>query len=265
MSDLAANLLSVPRNDSDRRTRLIQALRISSASYLTTALVHEMSQPLTAINAWATACLRLMKEDEIPREKLAERLGSLVQAAERATEVIRNFRRILNRRDPEFCEIDINRVLEEVAALLRKDAEECGVSMRLRLAPDLPFVRTDLHLLEIAVFVICQNSLDALKFRDRAFPDILVESRASDARTVEVTIADNGPGLDEQAMDHLFQPFASRKPDGLGVGLAMCHEIFEALGGRIWLKSNSGDGACFAFALPGVAKGEASEPDARTG
>jgi signal transduction histidine kinase len=67
---------------------------------------------------------------------------------------------------------------------------------------------------------------------------------------VLVAIADSGPGLSPASLEHLFQPFYTTKPDGLGVGLSICRSIIEAHGGRLWASANETRGALFQFTVP---------------
>lgn len=250
------------QDDSERLARLTHTLQSSTITFLASSLVHELSQPLTAINAWATACLRLMNEQPVSREKLVERLGLLAQESHRATDIVRAFRRILSRKEPEFAELDVNELLSGVTALLTDEAREAHAKISLVANAALPSVRTDPDLLEMAVFILCRNSMDALKQQTRSRRELVIRSRRSGDRTIAVSIEDTGPGIDDDALDHLFEPVASKKPYGLGLGLALCRTVIDALGGRIWLEDSSTEGTTFIFELPAMSEGEAGAPAA---
>ncbi|HTH17826.1 MAG TPA: ATP-binding protein, partial [Magnetospirillum sp.] len=76
-----------------------------------------------------------------------------------------------------------------------------------------------------------------------------IATRPRDDGFVEVTVSDSGPGLSEDARNHLFEPFFTTKPDGLGLGLSLSRSIIEAHGGRLWADESEG-GACFRFTIP---------------
>lgn len=80
--------------------------------------------------------------------------------------------------------------------------------------------------------------------------ELVVTARSADAGTVEVAVADTGPGLTPEMAARLFEPFATTKPEGMGMGLAICRTIVEAHGGRLWAEPNPGGGAVFRFTLP---------------
>jgi two-component system sensor kinase FixL len=82
--------------------------------------------------------------------------------------------------------------------------------------------------------------------RDR----MLTITTAEEGNTVRISVADRGPGIAVGLIEAVFEPFVTSKPQGLGLGLAICRSIIGAHGGRIWAANNSGRGATFSFVLP---------------
>jgi signal transduction histidine kinase len=80
--------------------------------------------------------------------------------------------------------------------------------------------------------------------------DLLITTARTEANFVLVRVADSGPGLDPQTLEHVFDPYYTTKPDGLGMGLAICHSIIDAHNGRLWASANQPRGAVFQFTLP---------------
>ena len=81
-------------------------------------------------------------------------------------------------------------------------------------------------------------------------PKIRLRAVAANGEEIMVTVADHGPGVPPEMSDSLFEPFVTGKPDGLGVGLAVCRSIIAAHGGRIWVENGADGGAEFHFTLP---------------
>jgi signal transduction histidine kinase len=80
--------------------------------------------------------------------------------------------------------------------------------------------------------------------------ELLISSGADDSKGVLVVVRDLGAGLDSKSLERLFEPFYTTKPQGMGMGLAICRSIIEAHGGRLWATSNRDRGASFHFTLP---------------
>ena len=239
-----------------RRARIEHMLRRSSATFLATTLVHELSQPITAINSWSAACLRLMSEEPDGREKIAERLGFVTAESHRATNIIRAFKAVVHRQIPELVDVDVNEVLSWVADLVAEDAQTAGIALSLVRADLLPPVRADQDMVAIAALILCRNSLDALKFHDGACKQLEIVSMAVENSGVVVMVRDTGPGLDRESAARLFEPLSSTKPYGVGIELPLCRALVEGLGGRLWLEKNAPSGATFAFELPSTLDGE---------
>ena len=233
-----------------RRPNLDDALRKASAVELSAQLLHELSQPLTAINAWAGACQRqVATTGGEAADALTETLDLLVGEARRATEILRAFRALSRHVEPERASVDMNASLIAMSELLADEALTNGIDMRLDLAPDLPAAVADGGFVDLALFILCRNAIEALAGCRNGVKILTLRSHAGE-NEIHVSISDTGPGLDEATVGRLFKPVASTKPNGVGVGLAACRSALEALGGRLWLELNTTDGASFAFALP---------------
>ena len=80
--------------------------------------------------------------------------------------------------------------------------------------------------------------------------ELIITTVRLDADTLEIAIADSGPGLAKDIVDHLFEPFVSTKHDGMGLGLSICRSIVEAHDGLLWHEPNPEGGTIFRFTLP---------------
>jgi two-component system sensor histidine kinase DctS len=244
---IADDIMAGTASAEDRQARLGQTLRRSSATFLATTLIHDLSQPLSAINSWSSACLKLIAETPDVNGKLAERLGLLAQASRRATEIIRAFRDAVNQWQPTIVDVDVNAVLASVVGLIEEEARNIGVAVKLSLAAALPTARADPDLIAMTAYVLCQNSLDAIALHEPECRQIEICSHATDESTITVSVRDTGPGVDEETAVRLFEPLRTTKSHGAGIGLAQCRAAIETLGGRLWLQYNAPTGATFAF------------------
>jgi len=117
-------------------------------------------------------------------------------------------------------------------------------------AHDLPFILADRIQLQQIVLNLIINAIEAMSSADDDPRELVIRSGLDGPQRVLVAACDSGPGLDPKSVDHLFDAFYTTKPQGLGMGLAICRSIIEAHGGRIWATANDGRGATFQFVLP---------------
>ena len=97
---------------------------------------------------------------------------------------------------------------------------------------------------------LVRNSLEAILNSDVKDGRVLLKTRLQPDGLVEVTVSDNGPGVDESMVDTLFNPFQTSKGTGMGMGLSISRSIIEAHGGKLWVAKVPDDGAVFGFNLP---------------
>ncbi|MDD9876734.1 MAG: PhnD/SsuA/transferrin family substrate-binding protein [Magnetovibrio sp.] len=238
------------RRAEDRARRheaeLAHVSRVSVIGEMTSGLAHELRQPLTAISSYAEGGIRRLERGGGDLREALERIG---EQALRAGQIISRVRGYMRKREPRREPVDINQAVEEAAALVRHDAETHGVELRLELADGLPAVPCDLIEIEQLVINLAKNAIDAMDAP--GVPEkVLVIATGTSAGGVCVSVTDTGPGFGDNDPKAIWEPFYSRKPDGLGLGLAICRTIVENHGGRIWTDPARVDGAAVNFELP---------------
>jgi len=116
------------------------------------------------------------------------------------------------------------------------------------LDPDLSNVSIDKVQIQQVLVNLIRNAAEAMS--DCAVQELTIYAQSVDEGAVMVSICDTGPGIGKDISEHLFQPFATTKENGMGMGLNICRTIIEAHQGRIWAESNPGGGSAFRFRLP---------------
>jgi two-component system sensor histidine kinase DctS len=189
-------------------------------------------------------------------------LRRLGEQAAHAGAIVQRIRDFLTRREPELEPCDINAVVRGAVALLRRDLDRARVTVTLRL--DLPArtIVVDSVLVEQVVVNLVRNAADALGERAGERRIEVATSLSADARFVRIDVTDNGPGLSGRTIEQLCAPFYSTKPDGMGMGLAICRSIIEAHHGVFDAGEAFGGGARFSLTLPvGLAPQERESDD----
>ena len=146
--------------------------------------------------------------------------------------------------------MDINDAIREVIEFTRGEAVKNGVSVHIALEEGVPVVEGDRVQLQQVVLNLVINALQAMGAVADGGRDLSIVTARAESNGVVVDVKNSGPGLTPAALEHLFAPFYTTKPGGLGMGLSICRSIIEAHGGRLWAEANVPCGAVFHFTAP---------------
>jgi signal transduction histidine kinase len=150
-------------------------------------------------------------------------------------------------------------VVASAIFLITPEAEAKGIVVETDVDADLRVFVDRLQLQQVLGNLLL-NGIHAIEARANApVRRLAVQAEPEGEDSIRFKVADSGPGIDAEAFQRLFQPFATSKAEGMGVGLSISKSIIEAHGGRIWPESSGGEGATFCFTLPGV-RGQARRP-----
>jgi two-component system, LuxR family, sensor kinase FixL len=230
------------------QAELTHVARLSELGQMGAALAHELNQPLSAIINYLQAGRRLLQTADNPAPpRVSETMEKAAAQAERAGQVIRRLREFVAKGETEQRPEPVGSVIEEAASLALVGAKSAGVTTRLTLSPDLPLVSMDKVQIQQVLLNLIRNALEAMAASDERV--LTLDAAAADSE-LTVRVSDTGPGLPEEVVKNLFQPFITTKSRGMGVGLSICRSIIEAHGGRISASARPGGGTVFAFTLP---------------
>lgn len=231
------------------QSALAHATRVATLGEISATIAHEVNQPLAAIVANGQACLRFLDREEPDLKNIRGAVEWVVKDGNRAADVIRRVRGLMTKSHFEKSFVSINEVIEEVAALLRRQLDAKTILLRFDLR-DVPRIVADRTQLQQVVINLVINAIEAMQdVTDRA-RILVIRSFQQDTGRVAVTFEDAGPGIPDDP-EPLFNAFFSTKASGLGMGLSICRSIAEAHGGRLWAMSNPARlGAVFQFELP---------------
>ena len=235
---------------SAQRAQLAHVQRVTAVSELAATLAHEINQPLAAIVSNAEAAGRLVDATGANGAELLETLADIVDDGQRASEVIRRLRAMLQTGATEHKPCDVNGLIVEVLRFLKSDLAREEVSVELRLQDDLPAVHGDAIQLQQVILNLVLNAEAAMADGGGGPRQLTVETAARAAGTVEVWVRDTGIGVKEGEVEHIFEPFVTTKVSGLGMGLAISRSIVEAHRGTIRAERNPDLGLTVRVELP---------------
>jgi len=226
---------------------LAHVTRVMMMGELAAAIAHEVNQPLAAIVLNANFCLKQFASATPNFDKLREATSEIVNDGTRASAVISGIRALLRKSAPERVTVDINQIIQEVTILLRGELTRNRVFLRTDLAADLPRLSGDRVQLQQVMINLVMNGIEAMRSLVHRPRELLIKS-ARNHNEVLIQVQDSGEGLDPQQAEHIFQPFFTTKPEGIGMGLSISRSIVESHGGRLWAELGS-KGALFQFTL----------------
>jgi two-component system sensor kinase FixL len=231
------------------QNELLHALRLTAMGQLTSALAHELNQPLTAIMNYMNAARRGLESAEDPASaRTRELLEKAVTQTARAGQIIRRLRDFVEKREPNRSLGDLNESVAESIALGLVGAADRNIGLKIELEENLPAMEFDRVQIQQVMINLMRNAVEAMEGSPRQ--EVTIVTAMPSADFVEVAVCDTGPGIAPDIHDRLFQPFATTKARGLGMGLSICQAIVDAHGGRMWVAPNPGGGTQFRFRLP---------------
>ena len=234
----------------EQRQQLTHLARVNMLGELSGALAHELNQPLTAILSNAQAAQRLLARDPTDIAEVRDILKDIVEADQRAGEVIRRLRALLKRGESKLVPVDMNEILGEVLELAHGDLMTRSVSVVTRYNFGLPRVSGDRVQLQQLLLNLVTNACESMNARERSQRRLTVSTSYEWDGTVRVSVADTGGGVAPDRVERVFEPFFTTKEQGLGLGLAICRTIAAAHGGRLWILNNADGGATFHLSIP---------------
>lgn len=229
---------------------LAHAARLGLAGELTASIVHEVNQPLGAILSNVDAALLLMQREPPPLDLIGEILTDIRADDLRASDVIRQLRELLKKREIELEPLQLNELVTSAERIVGNLAIRHGVSLRIQLEEQLPLIEGDrTHLLQVLIN-LALNAMEAMAIQPQNSRRLLLRTRRSHSGKVALEVQDSGPGVPSQLQPQLFEPFFTTKPDGMGMGLTIAKTIVSSHHGTLEAVSTEQGGALFRVRLP---------------
>src|SRR5579862_7987527 len=233
-----------------QRMELAHVARVSTMGQLSSALTHELNQPLGAILRNAEAAEIILQRGQPNLEEVRAILADIRRDDKRAGDVIDRMRTLFKRRSLVSSRLALRNLVEETVALARPDAEARQVKMSVQIPPLSPMVWGDRVQLQQVLLNLILNAMDAMDAVPKSRRSLVVQVREAKDGHLRVAVSDCGTGIAPEDAAHVFEPFFTTKPNGMGMGLAISQTIIEAHGGKIQVESSGQNGTTFTLTLP---------------
>jgi PAS domain S-box-containing protein len=241
------------------QAELIHVSRLSAMGAMASTLAHEINQPLTAVSSYVRGSLRLLEgiDSEVVRAA-REALEAAEAGALRAGHIVRRLRELVSRGRVAARLEELPKLIEEACVLGFVDEHVLGVRHTIVSDPAAAWVHADGIQIQQVLINLIRNAVQALQ--DQPQREIVIRTSAAAGGMVEVSVEDNGTGIDPELREALFSPFQSTNEEGMGIGLSICRTIVEAHGGKIWAEDRDGGGTAFRFTLRAAEPPLAEDP-----
>ncbi|HTI18580.1 MAG TPA: oxygen sensor histidine kinase FixL [Trinickia sp.] len=230
--------------------------RLMTMGEMASSLAHELNQPLAAINNYCSGTVALVKSGRTTPDTLLPVLEKTAQQAVRAGMIIKRIREFVKRSEPKRQAARVSDILADAVGLAEIEVRKRRIRIVTEIRSRLPVVYVDPVLIEQVLVNLLKNAAEAMHdARPNAVDPVIRVVVSLDAGFVCISVVDQGPGVDETAIERLFEPFFSTKSDGMGMGLNICRSIIESHRGRLWVVNNIDaegkvTGATFHVSLP---------------
>ena len=235
------------------------ASRLVTMGEMASSVAHELNQPLTAINNYCNGMISRLRNGQIDQEALLGALDKTSRQAQRAGQIIQRIRTFVKRSTPNYSDADVETMVVEAVELAEIEMRRRNVRLQYRVERGLPILRVDKILVEQVLINLLKNAAEAIDLagmlaeRRHVRLDVSTAVR-EDRPVIEFSIEDQGSGLSQETLDHLFEAFYTTKAEGMGIGLNLCRSIVESHQGRLMAENIYNDnmvtGCRFTFWLP---------------
>jgi two-component system sensor kinase FixL len=236
----------------EHRDILAHVDRLNTLGEMAAGIAHEINQPLTAISMYAQSGLRFLRRQQPQLQRLEDALEKLSQQAHRAGAVIERMQEMTRPHQSHQEIVTAEQLLGEIHDLGEVEAQIRNFIIVLRLDDSLPRVKCDPIQIQQVILNLLRNGMESMRAnRCKPGSKIVLQARTTPTQ-LRISIIDGGIGVSRKLEKQLYQPFATTKESGMGLGLSISRSIIAAHGGQIEFTNNKAGGATFTFGLPSL-------------
>jgi signal transduction histidine kinase len=249
VADLQSEIERLRIENEALKSQLNQAQKSSAIGELVSTTTHEFNNVLMMILNYAKLGLR--NQDQAARNKAFEKI---LKAGQRASKITNAVLGMARNRSEHFAPTNLENVVDETMILLERELQKYRINVEVVVEENLPMVSVVGNQIQQVLLNLMINARQAMSDGGQL---IIRLKQDPQANTVDLCVRDFGPGIAEEKLRQIFEPYYTTKsgPDqsgkgGTGLGLHACHNIIEAHGGKIRVESSLGKGTCFTLKIP---------------
>lgn len=234
-------LASVNRELQDSFEQIKRADRLSAIGQLAASLAHEIRNPLAAIDGAAN----LIESPQTPDETRKGSFAVIHKEIQRLNRLLTNLLDFARPRKPAFQALEPSRLIDSIINLTNHSAEQKGIALRKDIPKPVPSFECDPEQMKQVVLNLAINAVQAM-----TEPGEVVLSAHQLDSSVAISVRDQGPGIEEENMERIFNPFFTTKEAGTGLGLSVVYQIVTQHGGIVKTERNPNGGMTFSVVIP---------------
>jgi C4-dicarboxylate-specific signal transduction histidine kinase len=228
---------------------------------VTASIAHEVRQPLAAIAINGGAALLFLERIPPDIDEVRALLNRMMGECHRVSEIFDTIRALFRRVDQKREPTAVNEIVLDILQSMREELTDHRVTAETELAPELQRVDGHRNQLRQVIFNLIHNAIESMDNTMDRSRVLRVITKSHNPDGIIVAVEDSGPGINPRRLDSIFDPFITTKPDGMGLGLAICRMIVERHGGKLSAFSDGKNGARFQLVLP-VGLTDSQRPEA---
>jgi signal transduction histidine kinase len=232
------------------RDELARAGRATAVGAVSASIAHELKQPLGALAIDAQGCMRWLMADPPNLDEAKAAAQRTVKQVMRAAEIVERTRSHLTRSRRPLEAVNLTAVVHDVVALFARELTNEGIVLRIDAQPDVSPVAADEIEMQQVLANILTNGMRAICHESASRRELTIRIADDTSGWVRLSVRDSGAGIDDDNLARIFEPFFTTRPDGMGMGLAICRSMVEAHGGSLGAHNHPGGGAVFEIRLP---------------
>jgi len=243
-------IIATIRNVSDQyfmSEKLVQADKLVLLGQLSASLVHEIRNPLAAVNLNLQLLYRALAENK----ELLSYVNTALQGVDRISKIIDVTLNFSRQNEPLIEKLNLNSVVANTLELVNHMLRKKEITISVDLKSDLPLISADSKHIQQIIINLITNSIDAIENKGTITLKTFVEDYPeNNLKLVCLTVEDDGIGIAEEDLDKIFNPFFTKKSSGTGLGLAITQKLLYKYKGAIEVRSRLGEGTAMTIKFP---------------